>query len=110
MLVTVIERRSAEATSIWSTPLPKLAMSFIWSPAWAMRPESMRSVMVGTSTSAVRIGLDELLMGRRLVAHIEARVEKLAHAGLDHLGEPTCHHDERLLFRHFPLRPPASVE
>ena len=55
VLVTVMERPSAEATSILSTPLPKLAMSFICSPAWAIRCESMRSVMVGTSTSAVRI-------------------------------------------------------
>jgi len=55
VLVTVMPRRKAEVTSMLSTPLPKLAISFICSPAWAMRPESIRSVMVGTRTSAVRI-------------------------------------------------------
>ncbi len=35
VLVTVIPRLSALVTSIWSTPLPKLAISFICSPAWA---------------------------------------------------------------------------
>ena len=55
VLVTVIPRRSAEVTSILSTPLPKLAMSFNCSPDLAMRWASMRSVTVGTSTSATRI-------------------------------------------------------
>ena len=42
------------ATSILSTPLPKLAMSFSRSPACAISAASMRSLMVGTSTSASR--------------------------------------------------------
>ena len=33
VLVTVMPRLSALVTSMWSTPLPKLAMSFICSPA-----------------------------------------------------------------------------
>ena len=55
VLVTVIPRRSALVTSMWSTPLPKLAMSFICSPAWAIMAALMWSVMVGTRTSASRI-------------------------------------------------------
>ncbi len=54
-------------------------------------------------------GLDEFFVGRGLVAHIEARIEQLAHAGFDDLGEPTCHHDERLLFRHLRVRLPDQI-
>ncbi len=52
--------------------------------------------------------LDEFLVGRGFVAHIEARIEQLAHAGFDYLGEPTCHHDERLLLRHLRVRLPEQ--
>ena len=55
VLVTVIPRRSALVTSMWSTPLPKLAISFICSPAWAIIAALIWSVMVGTRTSASRI-------------------------------------------------------
>ena len=55
VLVTVIPRRSALVTSMWSTPLPKFAMSFICSPAWAIIAALIWSVMVGTRTSASRI-------------------------------------------------------
>ena len=55
VLVTVMPRRSALVTSMWSTPLPKLAISFICSPAWAIIAELIGSVMVGTTTSASRI-------------------------------------------------------
>src|SRR5271165_6427186 len=55
VLVTVIPRLSALVTSIWSTPLPKFAISFICSPAWATIAALIVSVMVGTRTSASRI-------------------------------------------------------
>ncbi len=53
VLVTVMPRESAVSTSMLSTPLPKLAISFSWSPACSSTALSMRSVTVGTSTSAV---------------------------------------------------------
>src|SRR5262249_40174455 len=53
VLVTVMPRWSAVATSILSTPLPKLAISLSRSPVWLSTEASMRSVTVGTSTSAV---------------------------------------------------------
>ena len=52
VLVTVMPRESAACTSMLSTPLPKLAMSFRFGPAWARMDASMSSVTVGTSTSA----------------------------------------------------------
>jgi len=52
VLVTVMPRASALATSIWSMPLEKEAISRRFSPAWERRALSMRSVTVGTSTSA----------------------------------------------------------
>ncbi len=54
VLVTVMPRLSAVCTSMLSTPLPKFAMSFSRSPAWASTEASISSVTVGTSTSAVR--------------------------------------------------------
>ena len=52
VLVTVMPRCSAVATSILSTPLPKFAISFSFSPDWLSTAASIRSVTVGTSTSA----------------------------------------------------------
>ena len=52
VLVTVMPRSTAPATSILSTPLPKFAISLSRSPALPMTASSMRSVTVGTSTSA----------------------------------------------------------
>ena len=52
VLVTRIPRAWAAATSMWSTPTPKLAISLSWSPAWAISAASRRSVMVGARTSA----------------------------------------------------------
>ena len=52
VLVTVMPRWSAVVTSILSTPLPKLAISFSFSPDWLNTEASIRSVTVGTSTSA----------------------------------------------------------
>ena len=53
VLVIVMPRWSAVATSILSTPLPKLAIKRSLSPALLRIEASMRSVTVGTSTSAV---------------------------------------------------------
>ena len=55
VFVTVMPRCSAVATSILSTPLPKLAISLSLSPDWLRTGASMRSVTVGTSTSAILI-------------------------------------------------------
>ena len=52
VLVTVMPRCSALATSILSTPLPKFAISRSFSPDWPSTAASIRSVTVGTSTSA----------------------------------------------------------
>ncbi len=52
VLVTRMPRSRAVARSIWSTPVPKDAISRRRGPAWASTPLSMRSVTVGTSTSA----------------------------------------------------------
>ena len=54
VLVTVMPRDSADWTSILSTPLPKLAISLRFSPAWASKEASILSVTLGTRTSAVR--------------------------------------------------------
>jgi hypothetical protein len=53
VLVTVMPRPVAAVTSMLSTPLPKLAISFSRSPALARTAASTRSVTVGTSTSAI---------------------------------------------------------
>ena len=53
VLVTVMPRCTAVATSILSTPLPKLAISLSWSPALLSTEALISSVTVGTSTSAV---------------------------------------------------------
>src|SRR5262249_18006651 len=51
VLVTLIPRWRAVFRSIWSTPVPKEAMSFSRSPAWERTAASILSVTVGTSTS-----------------------------------------------------------
>src|SRR6266404_540277 len=53
VLVTVMLRWRAVFRSIWSTPVPKEAMSRSRSPAWESTDASRRSVTVGTSTSQV---------------------------------------------------------
>ena len=66
VLVTAIPLVWAAATSIWSTPLPKLAISFNCSPAAAMTSASISSVTVGTRTCAVFTASinSSLVMGR----------------------------------------------
>ena len=53
VLVTMMPRSRAVSRSILSTPVPKLAISFSCGPACESRERSIRSVTVGTSTSAV---------------------------------------------------------
>ena len=104
VLVTVMPRLEAAATSILSTPLPKLAMSLSWRPACSISAASIRSVTVGTSTSALRIAVDEFFLAHRLVVDIEAGVEKLAHPRLDHVRQLAREDYERFFLDH-----PASV-
>ena len=99
VLVTVMPRVSAVATSMWSTPLPKLAISLRFSPACESTDASMRSVIVGTSTSADFAATHELGLAHRAVVDVEARIEQLAHARLDALGQAPRDHDERLFLR-----------
>ena len=83
VLVTVMPRSTAAATSILSTPLPKFAISLSRSPALPSTASSMRSVTVGTSTSAVFTASTSSAWRHRLVVGIEPRVEQLAHADFD---------------------------
>ena len=66
VLVTVMPFLAAAATSILSTPLPKLAISLRFGPACSISAASIWSVMVGTSTSASLHRRDQLgwLIGR----------------------------------------------
>ena len=100
VLVTVMPRRSAEVTSILSTPLPKLAMSFICSPAWAIMPALIWSVMVGHQHVGAAHRLGDFALAHRRVFDVQARVEQFAHARLDEVGQPARHDDEGFLFGH----------
>jgi hypothetical protein len=55
VLVTVMPFFCAASTSMLSTPLPKLAISFICGPACSISAASILSVTVGTRTSADRM-------------------------------------------------------
>ncbi len=52
VLVTVMPLRAAASTSMLSTPFEKAAISFSCGPACSISAASIRSVTVGTSTSA----------------------------------------------------------
>ena len=52
VLVTMIPRWRAVSRSMWSTPVPNEAISFSFDPACDSKRLSIRSVTVGTSTSA----------------------------------------------------------
>ena len=97
MLVTVMPRCTAVATSILSTPLPKLAISLSCSPDLLSTEASMRSVTVGTSTSAVFTASASSAWLIGLSSRIEAGVEQLAHARLDAVGQLARDDDQRLL-------------
>ena len=97
VLVTVMPRWSAVATSILSTPLPKLAISFSRSPDWR---EHRGVDPVGDRrhqhVGAFR-GRDEFGLAHRLVVEIELRVEQFAHADFDAVGQLAGHDDQGLL-------------
>ena len=96
VLVTVMPRSTAAATSMLSTPLPKLAISLRLSPASLSTAASMRSVTVGTSTSAVLMASASWAWRHRLVVEVEAGVEQLAHAGFDAVGQLARDDDQRV--------------
>ena len=100
VLVTVMPRLSALVTSIWSTPLPKLAISRICSPACAIMAALIWSVIVGHDHVGLPHGLDDLGLRHRLVLEIEAGVEQFAHAGFDEFGEPPRDDDDGFLLGH----------
>ena len=103
VLVTVMPRCSALATSILSTPLPKFAISWSFSPEWLSTEASIRSVTVGTSTSATFTASVSSRLAHRLVVEIEPRVEQLAHPRFHGVRQLARHDDQRLLaFCHFP--------
>ncbi len=100
VLVTVTPRAKAAVTSILSTPLPKLAMSFICSPACPINSASILSVTVGTMTSARLQGLGEGAARHWLVVDIQPRFEKLAHAGFHNVWQFAGDDNERLFSAH----------
>ena len=108
VLVTAMPRSVAAVTSILSTPLPKLAISFICSPARPISSASMRSVTVGTSTSAAGERRGEFAARHRLVVDVEPGVEQFAHARLDDVGQFARDDHERFLPGHPLSCPPAT--
>ena len=100
VLVTVMPRASAVSTSILSTPVPKLAMSLSWSPACPMTALSMRSVTVGTSTSACLTASISSALAEGLVVGVEPGVEEFHHPGLDDVGQLAGDDDQGFALRH----------
>ena len=111
VLVTVMPRATAAATSMLSTPLPKLAISLSRRPAsrstGAVDPVGDgRNQHVGGPHRLGEVGL-----AHRLVVVVEPGVEQLAHPRFDALGQLSCDDHQRLLrFRHGPAprRRPAA--
>ena len=101
VLVTVMPRACAAMTSILSTPLPKLAISFslhvgLLDQFFVDRVGDGRHQDVG---GADRVG--DLLRRHRLIVEIEPGIEQLAHAGLDRVRQFARDDNERLfLNRH----------
>ena len=108
VLVTVMPRCSAVATSILSTPLPKLAISLSLLAGLAQH----RCVDAVGHGRHQHVGdlhrLGELGLAHRLVVEVELRVEQLAHAGLDAVRQLARDDDQRLLgFGHISRLAPA---
>ncbi len=99
VFVTVMARLRAVSRSTLSTPVPKLAIRRSCGPAWEITARSIRSVTVGTSTSATFNGLGELRLGHRRVVGIETRIEQFAHARFDDVGQLARDDDDWLLHR-----------
>ena len=99
VLVTVMPRWRAVSRSMWSTPVPNEAISFSRGPAWHSTRLSMRSVTVGTSTSAVLTASTSSGGGHRLVVGIQPRVEQLHQPRLDRAGQGAGDDHQRLFLR-----------
>ncbi len=96
VLVTVMPRCSAVVTSILSTPLPKLAISFSLSPDWASTEASM-PVGHGRHQNVGGLHrLDQLRLRHRHVVEVQPRIEQFAHARFDALRQLARHHHQRL--------------
>ena len=96
VLVTVMPRWTAVATSILSTPLPKLAISLSCSPGLVEH----RGVDPVGHGRHQHVGgfhrLGQLGLGHRLVVEVEPGVEQFAHARLDAVGQLARDDDQRL--------------
>ena len=103
VLVTVMPRCSAVATSILSTPLPKLAIS-LQLLARLAEQRGVDPVGDGRHQHVGDLhGLGELGLAHRLVVEVEPRVEQFAHARFDRVRQLARDDDQRLLaFCHFP--------
>ena len=87
VLVTVMPRATAAATSMLSTPLPKLAISLRFG-AGLLEHRGVDAVGHGRHQHVGGLQrLGELGLAHRLVVEIEAGVEQLAHAGFDAVGQ-----------------------
>ena len=81
---------------MWSTPLPKLAISRSCSPAWV---STAASIAIGHRRHQDLGGLhrlDQLGAVHRLVVFVETGVEQFAHPRLDMVGQFARDDDERL--------------
>ena len=97
VLVTVMPRWRAVARSIWSTPVPNEAISLGRAPAWASTAASIRSVTVGTSTSACLTAATSCAWLNGVSSRLRRVVEQLHHPRLDHVGQLARDDDQRLL-------------
>ena len=99
VLVTVMPRCSAVSTSMLSTPLPKLAISFSCSPGLGEHA-AVDPVGDGRHQHVGDLdGLDQLGLAHRLVVEVQPRVEQLAHARLDAVRQLARDDHQRLLRR-----------
>ncbi len=73
--------------SMWSVPLEKLAISFSCAPASAISAASIRSVTVGTRTSADFTSLDQFFARAWPVVDVEFGLEEFAHARFHGIGQ-----------------------
>ena len=76
----------------------------------AMTALSMRSVTVGTSTSACLHRLDQLGLAHRLVVGVEPGVEQLPHPRLDHVGQFAGDDHQGLALGHRDSAPPSILD
>ena len=97
VLVTVIPCLAAAATSMWSTPLLKLAMSLSWGPACAI---SGGVYAVGDGRHQ-HLGLlhrgNQFRLRHRPIVHHETCIEKLAHPRFHLIGQLARDDDKGLL-------------